>query len=41
LVAYTKLKADALVLAACGGTELWAKTQDKYFKQNRAPFMRV
>jgi len=33
--------ADALVLAACGGPDLWAKTQDRYFNQNRAPFMRL
>lgn len=25
--------ADALVLASCGGTDLWAKTQDRYFKR--------
>jgi len=33
--------ADALVLAACGGTELWSKTQDTYLASQRTPFMKL
>lgn len=33
--------ADALVLASCGGEELWAKTQQRYFEEQSAsrPFL--
>ncbi|KAL6073528.1 Protein transport protein SEC31 [Balamuthia mandrillaris] len=33
--------ADALVLAACGGPDLWAKTQEIFFSKNQLPFMRL
>jgi len=33
--------ADALILAAYGGSSLWAKTQAAYFKKNSSPFNRV
>jgi len=33
--------AEALIIASYGGPELRTKTQDRYFNQNRAPFMRV
>jgi len=35
--------ADALVLAACGGRELWDKTQEMYFKQQNKskPFVAI
>jgi protein transport protein SEC31 len=35
--------ADALVLASCGGAELWAKTQERYFESQaqRKPFLSV
>ena len=33
--------ADALILAAYGGSSLWAKTQATYFKKNSSPFIRV
>jgi protein transport protein SEC31 len=35
--------ADALVLASCGGAELWAKTQDRYFQSQapKRPFLSV
>eukprot|EP01119_Soliformovum_irregulare_P013768 TRINITY_DN3700_c0_g1_i1.p1 TRINITY_DN3700_c0_g1~~TRINITY_DN3700_c0_g1_i1.p1 ORF type:complete len:1138 (+),score=363.18 TRINITY_DN3700_c0_g1_i1:134-3547(+) len=32
---------DALVLAAYGGPELWAKAQDRYFASNPGPFTRI
>ena len=35
--------ADALVLASCGGADLWAKTQERYFKAESAkrPFLSI
>merc|ERR1719223_989240 len=35
--------ADALILAACGGTELWAKAQAKYFEKEakKRPFLSI
>jgi protein transport protein SEC31 len=35
--------ADALVLASCGGADLWAKTQDRYFQSEapKRPFLSV
>eukprot|EP00536_Pseudo-nitzschia_multiseries_P003977 jgi/Psemu1/253120/estExt_Genewise1Plus.C_630102 len=35
--------ADALVLASCGGADLWAKTQERYFQSQskRRPFLSV
>ena len=35
--------ADALVLASCGGAELWAKTQERYFESQsqKRPFLSV
>lgn len=33
--------ADALVLAACGGPDLWAKTQEAYFARHTMPFMKL
>lgn len=35
--------ADALVLAACGGRELWERTQNMYFKQQNKmrPFVAI
>ena len=35
--------ADALVLAACGGADLWAKAQDRYFKaeSTKRPFLSI
>ena len=35
--------ADALVLASCGGAELWTKTQDRYFQSQapKRPFLSV
>jgi protein transport protein SEC31 len=33
--------ADALLLATCGGAELWQKTQEKYFEMQKRPFMKV
>ena len=35
--------ADALILASCGGAELWAKTQAKYFESelSKRPFLSV
>mmetsp|Transcript_26772 Transcript_26772/g.73660 ORF Transcript_26772/g.73660 Transcript_26772/m.73660 type:complete len:1029 (-) Transcript_26772:36-3122(-) len=35
--------ADALVLASCGGAELWAKTQERYFRSQseQRPFLSV
>lgn len=35
--------ADALVLASCGGSELWTKTQQRYFESQSAkrPFLSV
>ena len=33
--------AEALVLAACGGPEIWKKTQDAFFAKQTSPAMRV
>ena len=35
--------ADALVLASCGGGDLWAKTQQRYFEEqaSQRPFLRT
>ncbi len=35
--------ADALILASCGGAELWAKTQAQYFEneQQKRPFLSI
>lgn len=35
--------ADALILASCGGPELWAKSQEKYFAREapKRPFLSV
>ncbi|CAN0522927.1 unnamed protein product, partial [Laminaria digitata] len=35
--------ADAMLLASCGGADLWAKTQAQYFarESHRRPFLRV
>ena len=35
--------ADALVLASCGGADLWAKTQERYFENqsSKRPFLSV
>eukprot|EP01087_Luapelamoeba_hula_P021161 TRINITY_DN7347_c0_g1_i2.p1 TRINITY_DN7347_c0_g1~~TRINITY_DN7347_c0_g1_i2.p1 ORF type:complete len:1245 (-),score=229.89 TRINITY_DN7347_c0_g1_i2:167-3901(-) len=33
--------ADALVLATCGGPDLWAKTRDLYIKQRSASFLKL
>ena len=35
--------ADALVLASCGGADLWAKTQERYFESqsSKRPFLSV
>ena len=35
--------ADALVLASCGGAELWAKTQERYFEieTKKRPFLSI
>ncbi len=32
--------ADALVLASCGGTALWAKTQQRYFAGHKQAFIK-
>eukprot|EP01099_Mayorella_cantabrigiensis_P003622 TRINITY_DN2733_c0_g6_i1.p1 TRINITY_DN2733_c0_g6~~TRINITY_DN2733_c0_g6_i1.p1 ORF type:complete len:1122 (-),score=331.65 TRINITY_DN2733_c0_g6_i1:283-3315(-) len=32
---------DALILAACGGPELWAKTQELYLRTQKKPYIRV
>ena len=39
----TENLADALVLASCGGAELWAKTQERYFEsqKEKRPFLAV
>jgi protein transport protein SEC31 len=35
--------ADALILASCGGAELWSKTQERYFEleAKKRPFLCV
>lgn len=33
--------ADALVMAAVGGTALWEKTQQEYFRRTRRPYLKV
>jgi hypothetical protein len=35
--------ADALILASCGGADLWAKTQERYFtsESQKRPFLSV
>ena len=35
--------ADALILASCGGAELWAKTQERYFESEaqKRPFLSI
>lgn len=35
--------ADALVLASCGGADLWAKTQERYFKREalKRPYLSI
>eukprot|EP00019_Armaparvus_languidus_P003887 CAMPEP_0168594394 /NCGR_PEP_ID=MMETSP0420-20121227/8875_1 /TAXON_ID=498008 /ORGANISM="Pessonella sp." /LENGTH=1134 /DNA_ID=CAMNT_0008630711 /DNA_START=214 /DNA_END=3615 /DNA_ORIENTATION=- len=33
--------ADALVLAACAGSELWARTQEAYFRREKRPVLRL
>ena len=35
--------ADALVLASCGGADLWTKTQERYFQSQspKRPFLSV
>lgn len=35
--------ADALILASCGGAELWSKTQERYFEMEtqKRPFLSI
>lgn len=33
--------ADALVMAAVGGTALWEKTQQEYFRRTKRPYLKV
>ena len=33
--------ADALLLASCGGAELWAKTQQRYFESSSRPYLSI
>lgn len=35
--------ADALVLASCGGADLWSKTQERYFEMEakKRPFLSI
>ncbi|OQS02569.1 hypothetical protein THRCLA_21389 [Thraustotheca clavata] len=33
--------ANALLLATCGGPELWHRTQEAFFKQQQRPFMKI
>ncbi|OQR85466.1 hypothetical protein ACHHYP_11810 [Achlya hypogyna] len=33
--------ANALLLATCGGPELWARTQEAFFKRQQRPFMKI
>lgn len=35
--------ADALILASCGGADLWSKTQERYFEMEtkKRPFLSI